>query len=70
VTREHREHRRATFDQAADLYDRARPGHPRALSDDLAELTGVGEGSRVLEIGPRTGQATVPLAERGCRVVA
>jgi hypothetical protein len=37
VTREHRERRRATFDQAADLYDRARPGHPRALSDDLAE---------------------------------
>jgi hypothetical protein len=26
VTREHRERRRATFEQAADLYDRARPG--------------------------------------------
>jgi SAM-dependent methyltransferase len=70
VTREHRERRRATFDQAADLYDRARPGYPRALFDDLAELTGVGAGSRVLEIGPGTGQATLPLAERGCRVVA
>jgi SAM-dependent methyltransferase len=70
VTREHRERRRATFDQAADLYDRARPGYPRALFDDLAELTGVGAGSRVLEIGPGTGQATLPLAERGCQVVA
>jgi SAM-dependent methyltransferase len=70
VTREHRERRRATFDQAADLYDRARPGYPRAQVDDLAELTGVGAGSRVLEIGPGTGQATLPLAERGCRVVA
>jgi hypothetical protein len=52
VTRE----RRATFDQAADLYDRARPGYPRALFDDLAELTGVGAGSRILEIGPGTGR--------------
>jgi SAM-dependent methyltransferase len=70
VSREHRERRRATFDQAADLYDRARPGYPPALFDDLAELTGVGAGSRVLEIGPGTGQATLPLAERGCQVVA
>src|ERR671931_489519 len=61
---------RATFDQAADLYDRARPGYPPALFDDLAELAGVGPGCRVLEIGPGTGQATVPLAERGCQIVA
>jgi SAM-dependent methyltransferase len=65
-----RERRRSTFDQAAELYDRARPGYPAALFDDLAELTGVGPGTRVLEIGPGTGQATVPLAERGCRIVA
>ena len=63
MTREHRERRRATFDQAADLYDRARPGYPPALFEDLAELTGVGAGSRVLEIGPGTAQATLPLAE-------
>jgi SAM-dependent methyltransferase len=65
-----RERRRSTFNQAAELYDRARPGYPPALFDDLAELAGIGPGSRVLEIGPGTGQATVPLAERGCRVVA
>jgi hypothetical protein len=56
MTREHRERRRATFDQAADLYDRARPGYPRALFDDLAELTGVGAGSRVLESRDRHGR--------------
>jgi SAM-dependent methyltransferase len=61
---------RATFNQAADLYDRARPGYPPALFDDLAELAGVRPGCRVLEIGPGTGQATVPLAERGCHIVA
>ena len=61
---------RATFDSVADLYDRARPGYPAALFDDLARLTGVGPGCRVLEIGPGTGQLTVPLAERGCEIVA
>jgi SAM-dependent methyltransferase len=65
-----RERLRATFNQAADLYDRARPGYPPALFEDLAELAGVGPGCRVLEIGPGTGQATVPLAERGCQIVA
>jgi SAM-dependent methyltransferase len=61
---------RATFDEAAELYDRARPRYPPALFDDLARLARIGPGSRVLEIGPGTGQATAPLAERGCRVVA
>ena len=61
---------RSTFDQAAELYDRARPRYPPALFDDLAALAGIGPGSRVLEIGPGTGQATVALAERGHRVVA
>jgi SAM-dependent methyltransferase len=61
---------RWNFDQAAELYDRARPRYPPALFDDLAELAGIGPGSRVLEIGPGTGQATLPMAERGCRVVA
>jgi hypothetical protein len=27
---------RATFDEAAELYDRARPGYPPAVFDDLA----------------------------------
>jgi SAM-dependent methyltransferase len=40
------------------------------MFDDLAEFAGIGAGCRVLEIGCGTGQATVPLAERGCRVVA
>jgi len=70
VTQKDRELRRSTFDEAAELYDRARPGYPAALFEDLAELTSIGPGSRVLEIGPGTGQATLPLAERGCRVVA
>jgi SAM-dependent methyltransferase len=73
MTREERgrlERRRSIFDQAAELYDQARPRYPPALFDDLAGLAGIGPGVRVLEVGPGTGQATVPLAERGCRLVA
>jgi SAM-dependent methyltransferase len=61
---------RATFDEDAERYDRARPGYPAALFDDLQALTGLRAGDRVLEIGPGTGQATLPLARRGYRVVA
>ncbi|MFI6359494.1 class I SAM-dependent methyltransferase [Streptomyces sp. NPDC050743] len=59
-----------TFDEDAELYDRARPGYPPELYDDLAELAGARPGSRVLEVGCGTGQATVPLARRGCRITA
>jgi SAM-dependent methyltransferase len=61
---------RDTFDEVPDLYDRVRPGYPEALFDDLVVLARLGPGSRVLEVGPGTGQATVPLATRGLRVTA
>lgn len=60
---------RATFNEDAERYDRARPGYPARLFDELA-AAGAGPGARVLEIGCGTGQATVPLAERGYRVTA
>src|SRR5262249_50211102 len=61
---------RATFDQEPERYDGARPGYPDAVFDDLASLAALGPGSRVLELGPGTGQATVALARRGYAVVA
>jgi len=63
-----RERLRTTFGEDAELYDRMRPGYPSALFDDLAVLGGLRVGSRVLEIGPGTGQATRSLVERGYRV--
>jgi SAM-dependent methyltransferase len=60
-----RESLRRTFTDAAELYDRARPGYPEAMVDDLVSLTGLGAGARVLEIGCGTGQLTVPLVRRG-----
>ena len=65
-----RRHRlRTTFEDVAEDYDRARPGYPTAVFDDLAELASLDRGSRILEIGCGTGKATVPLAERGFDVV-
>lgn len=60
---------RTTFNEDAERYDRARPGYPGQLFDDLA-AHGVPPAARILEIGCGTGQATVPLAERGYRIVA
>jgi SAM-dependent methyltransferase len=59
----------ATFEDAAPVYDRARPRYPEALFDDLFEVTRLAPPSRVLEIGPGTGIATRVLANRGLRVV-
>lgn len=61
---------RARFDRVAATYDRVRPGYPAALFADVAELAGVGPGTRVLEIGCGTGQASVPIAELGADLLA
>jgi SAM-dependent methyltransferase len=59
---------KTTFNEDAENYDRARPNYPDAVFDDLAEMTGLGAGSSMLEIGCGTGQATGALAKRGYRV--
>jgi SAM-dependent methyltransferase len=59
---------RATFDTAADRYDRARPDYPEALFDELVSLCGLKTGDLVLEVGCGTGKATKALAARGPRV--
>jgi SAM-dependent methyltransferase len=64
-----REQLRTMFEQVPELYQRARPSYPAELFDDLADLAGLSEGSRVLEIGCGTGQATLSLARRGYSVL-
>jgi SAM-dependent methyltransferase len=61
---------RAGFDADADAYDRTRPVFPGVLFDDLLRAARLGRGDRIVEIGCGTGQATVPLAERGLAVTA
>lgn len=63
-----RDRLKTTFDSAAQLYQRARPEYPDELYDELARLTGLRSGDRILEIGCATGKATVPLARRGFRI--
>ena len=61
---------RVTFDRAPELYDRARPVAPPEVFDDLVSLGGLEPGAHLVEIGCGTGQATIPLAERGFAVTA
>jgi SAM-dependent methyltransferase len=61
--------RRGSFDSVVELYDRTRPTYPEQLFDDIVELSGVSSGGRILEIGPGTGQATVPMARRGFSIL-
>lgn len=58
------------FNEVPELYDRARPGYPDKLFDDLAVIVGLDEQSSVLEVGCGTGQATRSLATLGCSVTA
>lgn len=64
-----REQLRAGFDEDPEAYHRTRPVCPPRLFDDLVALGDFRPGARIVEIGTGTGQATVPLAERGLRIV-
>jgi len=59
--------RRLVFGEVAELYDRARPGYPASLIDDL--VTWAQPEARALEIGAGTGKATRLLAARGVSVL-
>ena len=59
--------RRLVFGEVAGLYERARPGYPAFLIDDL--VAWAQPGARALEIGAGTGKATRLLAARGVSVL-
>ncbi len=56
----------ATFDSAADLYDRVRPDFPAEALDWVLP----GDARQVLDLGAGTGKLTAALVERGLDVVA
>ncbi len=62
--------RRLVFGEVAEQYDRARPGYPDALVDDVLAFAAHRDGERVFDIGAGTGKAAVAFAARGAAVVA
>jgi SAM-dependent methyltransferase len=58
------------FDTASHDYREGRPDYPREVFTLLGERCGLGVGSRVLEVGAGTGQATLPVLEMGASVTA
>jgi SAM-dependent methyltransferase len=62
--------RRSSFDTVAELYSRSRPAYPLELVEHLLSLTGIGSDSRVLEVGPGTGQLSVVIASRAASLLA
>lgn len=59
----------SSFDQVAELYNKARPSYPAQLVSDLLSLAELPECGSILEIGCGPGKATVLFAPRGHRIV-
>jgi SAM-dependent methyltransferase len=61
---------RLVFGEVAQQYQDARPSYPDALYDAIAELSAIGPGDTVLDVGAGTGKATESLVARGFDVTA
>ena len=59
-----------TFDTVAEEYDMWRPTYVAELFNDIFAYSGISSTSKALEIGMGTGQATRPVLETGCNIVA
>ena len=57
---------RLVFDTIPEQFDEFRPHYGKELFDYFISKANIGRGTKVLEIGPGTGQATTPVLETGC----
>lgn len=60
---------RQTFNKTAEEYDAIRPGYLPELIEEIIRFSGIPEGGSILEVGCGTGQATLPFARRGYRML-
>lgn len=58
-----------SFDQVAELYNKARPSYPAQLVDDLLSLAELPESGSILEVGCGPGKATVLFAPSGHQMI-
>jgi SAM-dependent methyltransferase len=61
---------RLQFNQVAKDYENVRPPYPPDVFERIVEYSGLTEHFNVLEIGCGTGQATLPMARLGVRLLA
>jgi SAM-dependent methyltransferase len=59
-----------SFDAAADVYDRARPGYPDAVLDAIRRRLDLRPGRTVADLGAGTGKLTRGLVATGATVIA
>src|SRR5689334_21449167 len=59
----------AGFADAAEVYERGRPGYPPPVVERVVAELGVERGARVLDLGAGTGKLTRPLLAAGLDVV-
>jgi trans-aconitate methyltransferase len=57
-----------SFNTAAARYNEVRPAYEPVVIDWIVRQTGITRDDQLLEIGPGTGQATIPFAEKGFHI--
>jgi hypothetical protein len=71
ISAEQRWQRAQAFDEIAELYDQGRREPPSWLNETLFSCSVLDPGrTSIPEIGCGTGKSTLPLARRGCQIVA
>ena len=61
---------RKTFDKIPESFDKYRPRYCDELFQELINRCELNANTKVLEIGPGTGQATEPIVKTGCDYTA
>lgn len=59
---------RRSFNEDEVNYDKYRPEYPNELFEDIISYSQIESGSSLIEIGPGTGQATLPFIQLGCNI--
>lgn len=60
---------KTTFDEVADLYDEVRPDYPTEIIEAIIKSSSLPDNAAILEVGPGTGQITLPFAEQGYQIL-